>query len=709
MGNTNIKQVRAKVVHKHETAAGWELSQYIPDVGEIVFYDPEPENGINYTRQKNGDSKTRVHELPFVAMGGTSETIDDTNQTIKANGVVFGGDDVVEIVGGDGVTITGDAANKRIVIDAEVTGESINDTNQTIKANGVTFGGNDVVEIVGGDNVTVTGNAASKKIIIDAEAVNDPAGDNLGLVQTGGDVTISSGIISVKGNTKTTSETIQKNIIIGPSKTATAPLVNDSTFTNVTLQTNTAKVVGVTVTGATMVSTEEYEWDSYEDYGYFTTDIYTKSCAIPLTKLAPEYYVNGDIQVAIRHIDFEFHADDKVQGYAEYLGIAEEENNAMHYRLPDVSDVYVYTTDTDLIIRYGKHYSVQTPNIRFYIWPYYDYTVTNATLNAPTSSVTLSGSGNSIIANFDPVLNSEDSITAFNEVIAEVQYTASVGGHINAGNKYPYFPNLATNNLMPVSGSVIKPATDAEYNLGSTDKRWHNVYARNFMGTAHKASNDEAGNNIVKTYATKDEVKQASSNTTYTLSKSDSEIILTGSDGSTTSVTDSHLTLGETDTTAAKGNHTHKYAGSSSVGGAATSANKVNKSLTIQLNGGATEGTNKFTFNGSAEKTLNITPSSIGATDTKYTLDCKPNQERTVLFGIKELNDTDGTTVVISGGNGIDVSTDESGNIIILGSQYHIATTASAGLMPKLSGKENDFLNGKGAWVTVYNAEEATF
>ena len=45
----------------------------------------------------------------------------------------------------------------------------------------------------------------------------------------------------------------------------------------------------------------------------------------------------------------------------------------------------------------------------------------------------------------------------------------------------------------------------------------------------------------------------------------------------------------------------------------ATSASKVNQSLAVKLNGGSTEGTNLFTFNGSAAKTVNITPSSIGA------------------------------------------------------------------------------------------------
>ena len=51
--------------------------------------------------------------------------------------------------------------------------------------------------------------------------------------------------------------------------------------------------------------------------------------------------------------------------------------------------------------------------------------------------------------------------------------------------------------------------------------------------------------------------------------------------------------------------HTHSYAGSTSAGGA---ANSVANSLSIQLNGGTAT-----TFNGSAAKSINVTPSSIGA------------------------------------------------------------------------------------------------
>ena len=69
-------------------------------------------------------------------------------------------------------------------------------------------------------------------------------------------------------------------------------------------------------------------------------------------------------------------------------------------------------------------------------------------------------------------------------------------------------------------------------------------------------------------------------------------------------------------TDAAAKNHTHNYAGSSSAGGA---ANSVANSIAIKLNGGTTEGTNLFTYNGSAGKTINITPAGIGAAASGHT------------------------------------------------------------------------------------------
>lgn len=76
-----------------------------------------------------------------------------------------------------------------------------------------------------------------------------------------------------------------------------------------------------------------------------------------------------------------------------------------------------------------------------------------------------------------------------------------------------------------------------------------------------------------------------------------------------------HLTIGTGASNAAAGNHTHNYAGSSSAGGA---ANSVKTNLIIKLNGGSTEGTNLFTFNGGTAKTVNITPSAIGAAASSH-------------------------------------------------------------------------------------------
>jgi hypothetical protein len=57
------------------------------------------------------------------------------------------------------------------------------------------------------------------------------------------------------------------------------------------------------------------------------------------------------------------------------------------------------------------------------------------------------------------------------------------------------------------------------------------------------------------------------------------------------------------------------------VGNVSGSAGSVENSLKIQLNGGTTERTNQFTYNGSAAKNINITKSSIGLGNVDNTAD----------------------------------------------------------------------------------------
>lgn len=71
-----------------------------------------------------------------------------------------------------------------------------------------------------------------------------------------------------------------------------------------------------------------------------------------------------------------------------------------------------------------------------------------------------------------------------------------------------------------------------------------------------------------------------------------------------------------TATTVSRSDHSHPV--QTSVSGNAGSANKVNNSMKIQLNGGTKEGTNQFTFDGSAAKSFNITPDAIGAAKASH-------------------------------------------------------------------------------------------
>ena len=57
------KELKGKVVFKHEKEADWNKSEYIPSEGEKVLYDPD--DGCSYTRMKFGDGEHRVVDLPF--------------------------------------------------------------------------------------------------------------------------------------------------------------------------------------------------------------------------------------------------------------------------------------------------------------------------------------------------------------------------------------------------------------------------------------------------------------------------------------------------------------------------------------------------------------------------------------------------------------------------------------------------------------------
>ena len=84
------KTIQTRVQHKHETEANWLLAtNFVPLAGEIIIYDPDPDNedpSKRYSgiRVKIGDGETPVNSLPF-ALDETDlrNLINDTKSAIE--------------------------------------------------------------------------------------------------------------------------------------------------------------------------------------------------------------------------------------------------------------------------------------------------------------------------------------------------------------------------------------------------------------------------------------------------------------------------------------------------------------------------------------------------------------------------------------------------------------------------------------------------
>lgn len=267
-------------------------------------------------------------------------------------------------------------------------------------------------------------------------------------------------------------------------------------------------------------------------------------------------------------------------------------------------------------------------------------------------------------------LNYMDGVTS--GVQAQIDGKASTGHtHSYAGSSSVGGAATSANKLNTNAGSATHPIyfkdgvpVETSYTLGKsvpsdakfTDTNTH-YSSKNVVGATNATSNTATaltnGNvyiNSVENGAVTSSHKISGSGATTVTTDTAGNIIISSTDNNTTySAADSALGLVKSggDVTISSGvitvnddshnhtianvdnlqssldgksntGHTHNYAGSSSVGGAATSANKVNSSLTVQLNSGTTEGTNKFTFDGSTAKSFNITPSSIGASASSH-------------------------------------------------------------------------------------------
>lgn len=157
---------------------------------------------------------------------------------------------------------------------------------------------------------------------------------------------------------------------------------------------------------------------------------------------------------------------------------------------------------------------------------------------------------------------------------------------------------------------------------------------------------------------------------------------------------------------------TATYDGSGAVTVNIPTSGTTDASLTLQMNGGTTEDTNKFTFNGSAAKIVNITPALIGAAASSHThpasqitglptslknpyaLTVKTNGAAAAVYdgsAAKEVNITASSVGAAAASHGH--------------STFKGATTSAAGgtgFVPTPGvGENNKYLRGDGTWQPI--------
>lgn len=98
------KNIKGRIVLKHDTSANWSKASFVPKQGEIIIYDID--STYNYERLKIGDGKTSVNALPFVNDALRTSLLAEINAV----------DDKVDAVS----ALVGDTAVSEQIADAQI-------------------------------------------------------------------------------------------------------------------------------------------------------------------------------------------------------------------------------------------------------------------------------------------------------------------------------------------------------------------------------------------------------------------------------------------------------------------------------------------------------------------------------------------------------------------------------------------------------------
>lgn len=187
--------------------------------------------------------------------------------------------------------------------------------------------------------------------------------------------------------------------------------------------------------------------------------------------------------------------------------------------------------------------------------------ITGGTVNGSVTANEFIGSlnGNATTATTATKLNNKLIFTG--AVTATYDGSNEVTVNIPSGVQGNYLPTSGGTMTGNINSQSIIPTSNSLYNIGSSSFKYNTIFANTFNGNATTSS---------------------------TANKVANKLTFTGASTGT-------------------------YDGSSPITINIPTFQQTNGILTVQLNGGNTEGSNKFTFNGSQNKLINITPSSINA------------------------------------------------------------------------------------------------
>lgn len=507
----------------------------------------------------------------------------------------------------------------------------------------------DSLTLVAGSNVTITPDATNDKITIAAtNTTYGAAGTSLGLVKSGGDVTISSGVITVNddshahvidnvdglqaaldgkaasshGNHVPTTETASNSRF----------LRNDNTWATVT----PANIGAAASSHGTHVSFST------------TAPVMNGTAAV------------GTATTVSRsdHV----HPTDTSRAAASHTHSSYVNQNAFsNFKVGDVTIAADTTTDT-LTVAAGSNITL-TPdadNDKLTI------AATNTTYSAGTgislSGTTFSNAGVRSIATGSTngtISVNTGGTTAEVAVkgLGSAAYTAS-SAYATSGHTHSYLP-LAGGTL---TGNTTLSNTSPEFTIKNTSNGTASLILERTGVSSWKVLNT-AGNLKIQN--------------NYTDAVGDYFDVLTLTYNS------GNATFKGTVTAAS---FSGSLSGNATTATTATTANKVTNSLIVKLNGGSTEGTNLFTFNGSAAKTINITPSSIGASATSHTHSSYVNQNAFSNVKVSDTTiaaDTTTDTLTIVAGSNITLTPDADNDKLTITATN---TTYSAGTGLALSG-----------------------